>query len=109
MLANSLKAAVCQTLCKKKGGGRVVAMEILLSDMAIASLIREGRTHQIAGQMEMSGTRGMATMNDSLVKLVTSDLVEAEEAYLKAVDKDGLLSRFSKAGIPIPDIARPPG
>lgn len=108
MLSSSLKAAICQTLCKKKGGGRVAAMEIMLSDMAIASLIREGRTHQIAGQMEMSGTRGMATMNDSLAKLVKADLVEAEEAYLKAVDKDGLVSRFNKEGIPIPDIAKPP-
>src|SRR5882757_7167827 len=44
MLADSLKGVVSQTLCKKIGGGRVAAREILLSIPAVANLIREAKT-----------------------------------------------------------------
>src|SRR5262249_45914414 len=47
MLSESLKGVVAQTLIKKKGGGRVAALEILLVTPAIANLIREGKTFQI--------------------------------------------------------------
>src|SRR5947208_8996229 len=47
MLSESLKGVIAQTLCKKLGGGRVAAREILLSTPAIANLIREGKTFQI--------------------------------------------------------------
>ena len=52
MLAESLKGVVCQTLVKKKGGGRVAAHEILMVDRAVASLIREKNTHMIQNQMQ---------------------------------------------------------
>ena len=47
MLAESLKGVISQTLCKKIGGGRVAAREILLSIPAVTNLIREGKTFQI--------------------------------------------------------------
>src|SRR5207253_210380 len=47
MLAASLKGVISQTLCKKIGGGRVAAREILLVTPAIANLIREAKTFQI--------------------------------------------------------------
>ena len=92
MLSSSLKGVVAQTLCKKQGGGRVAALEVLLVNSAVSSLIREGKTHQIVSSMQMGGKAGMRLLNDSLAQLVKEGTVAPEEAYIKAVDKDGLVS-----------------
>jgi twitching motility protein PilT len=103
MLSESLKGVVAQVLCKKIGGGRVAAMEILLGNSAVASLVREGKTFQIPSIMQTSKGAGMVTMNDSLLTLVQKKLVEPKEAWMKAVDKNGLLAMFKNAGIPAPN------
>jgi twitching motility protein PilT len=105
MLANSLKGAVSQTLCKKKGGGRVAALEVLAVDHGVASLIRDGKTFQIPSQMQVGGAKGMILMNDSLARLVKDGIVEADEAYLKAIDKDDLISKFQRYGVALPAAA----
>jgi twitching motility protein PilT len=87
MLSESLKGVISQTLCKKIGGGRVAAREILLSIPAISNLIREGKTFQIPSIMQTSRRLGMVTLNDALIELVDKRQVEPREAYLKAVDK----------------------
>jgi twitching motility protein PilT len=102
MLSESLKGVVAQVLCKKIGGGRVAAQEVLLVNTAVASLIRDGKTFQIASIMQTSKGIGMVTMNDSLFQLVQSKQVASMEAYIKAVDKSGLLGMFKNAGIPSP-------
>ena len=53
--------------------------------------------------MQTSRKHGMIMMNDGLVDLVKRDLVTAEEAYLKAIDKQSLLVQFKNAGIPPPN------
>jgi twitching motility protein PilT len=106
MLADSLKGVVAQVLCKKKGGGRVAALEVLLGNMALASLIREGKTFQIPSIMQTSKKAGMTTMNDSLFSLVKQGLVEPKEAWMKSVDKSGLVGLFKSGGIPV-DFATP--
>jgi twitching motility protein PilT len=96
MLSESLKGVVAQTLCKKVGGGRIAALEVLLADSAIANLIREGKTTQIPSSMQTGKGKGMVTLNDALLTLVKSNTVEAKEAYVKAVDKvnfESLLKR----------------
>jgi twitching motility protein PilT len=87
MLSESLKGVISQTLCKKIGGGRVAAREILLSIPAVSNLIREGKTFQIPSIMQTSRRLGMVTLNDALIELVDKRQVEPREAYLKAVDK----------------------
>src|SRR5690606_26140605 len=81
MLADTLKGVVAQTLCKKVGGGRIAALEILLVNHAISNLIREGKTFQIPSVMQTSKAKGMCTLNDSLLDLVKKGLVEPAEAY----------------------------
>ena len=100
MLSEALKGVVAQVLCKKQGGGRAAAMEILLGNSAVASLIREGKTFQIPSIMQTSKAAGMITMNDSLLMLVQRKLVDPKEAWMKAVDKTGLVQMFKNAGIP---------
>ncbi|MEM1452904.1 MAG: type IV pilus twitching motility protein PilT, partial [Planctomycetota bacterium] len=108
MLSSSLKGVVAQTLCKKQGGGRAAALEVLIVNSAVSSLIREGKTHQITSSMQMGGKEGMRLINDSLCELVTTGKVAPDEAYLKAVDKGGLLAAFRAAGVAWnPEVAAP--
>jgi len=99
MLAESLKGVVSQTLCKKIGGGRAAAREVLLSIPAVTNLIREGKTFQIPSVMQTSKRLGMVTLNDALLELVDSGQVEASEAYAKAVEKTGFVASLKSRGV----------
>ena len=113
MLSESLKGVISQVLCKKVGGGRVAAREIMLSTPSISNLIREGKTFQIPSVLQTSRRLGMVTMNDALVELVDSKQVEPQEAYLKATDKVGILNMLKQRGKDVsfadPDDARAAG
>ncbi|MEZ5294407.1 MAG: type IV pilus twitching motility protein PilT [Vicinamibacterales bacterium] len=99
MLADGLKGVISQMLCKKVGGGRVPAMEIMVASPSISNLIREGKTFQIPSIMQSGKKLGMCLMNDSFVDLVKKNLVKPEDAYAKAVDKAGLLAQFRRSGV----------
>jgi twitching motility protein PilT len=92
MLSESLRGVIAQTLCKKIGGGRVAAREVLLSIPAVSNLIREGKTFQIPSIMQTNRKGGMVTLNDALMELVDAKLVEPKEAYMKSVEKQGILA-----------------
>jgi len=83
--ADSIEAVVTQTLCKKKGGGRVAALEILVATTAVRNLIREGKNHQIPSAMQVGQKDGMQTMDMSLVDLVNRGLITREEAQAKSM------------------------
>ncbi len=99
MLASSLKGVVAQNLLKKKGGGRVGALEVLVVNQAVSALIRDGKTSQIMSIMQTAKREGMTLLNEELTRFVKEDVVEAEEAWRKAVDKEDLLKHFESAGI----------
>ena len=92
MLSESMKGVISQTLCKKIGGGRIAAREILLSIPAVSNLIREGKTFQIPSVMQTSRRHGMITLGDALIELVDSGQVEPKEAYMKSADKLAFLA-----------------
>ena len=98
MLSESLKGVISQVLCKKIGGGRVAAMEILIGTTSVANLIREGKTFQIPSIMQTGKGAGMQTMNDALFDLVKKKLVEPQEAYSKAIQKAELKQMLERAG-----------
>jgi twitching motility protein PilT len=98
MLAESLKGVISQTLCRRKGGGRVAAREILLTTPAISNLIREAKTYQIQSVMQTSRRLGMVTLTDALIELVECGQVDASEAYAKAVDKSMILQALKSKG-----------
>ena len=98
MLSESLKGVICQVLCKKIGGGRVAAREIMLSTPSVSNLIREGKTFQLPSVLQTSRKLGMVTMNDALIELVDNNLVEPQEAYLKATDKVGITHMLKQRG-----------
>jgi twitching motility protein PilT len=101
MLSESLKGVISQTLCKKIGGGRAAAREVLLTTPAVSNLIREAKTVQIQSIMQTSRKLGMVTLNDALMELVDGGVVEPKEAYMKGVDKAGLLASFKQRGLDV--------
>jgi twitching motility protein PilT len=84
MLAESLQAIVTQTLCKKVGGGRVAALEILVGTPPVRHLIREAKNHQIPSAMQTGKKDGMETMDAALLTLLDKGLITKEEAQSKS-------------------------
>ena len=102
MLSESLKAVISQTLCKKIGGGRIAAHEILLVTPAVSNLIREGKTFLIHGVMQTSRQLGMQTLNDALADLVRTGRIDVREAWARALNKAELRTLFQQHGIAMP-------
>jgi twitching motility protein PilT len=98
LLSESLRGVIAQTLCRRKGGGRVAALEILLVTPAISNLIREGKTFQIPSIMQTAKGAGMVMLNDALLDLVGRGLVDPEEACSKAVAKAEMRALLARAG-----------
>ena len=101
MLSESLKGVIAQVLLKKIAGGRVAAHEILLSANAVANLIRDGKTFQLPSVIQTNKRAGMISLNDSLLNLVENKIVDPVEAYMKAADKEGIMSAYRTRGITI--------
>lgn len=98
MLSESLRGVVAQVLCRRIGGGRVAAREVLLSIPAVANLIREGKTFQIPSIMQTNRKVGMVMLNDALLDLVDQRVIEPREAYLKSAEKSGLVAALKQRG-----------
>ena len=99
MLAEALRGVIAQTLLKRKAGGRVAAMEILVVNQAVSSNIREGKTHVIHSAMQTGKNLGMQLMDDALMKLVDDDVITSQDALLKAVDREEFAKRLNAASV----------
>src|SRR6266511_4277994 len=87
-LSESLKGVVAQNLFKRiDKKGRVAAMEILVFTTAIANLVREGKTHQIPGMIQVGKKLGNQPLDDSIMEHLRMKRIAAEEAYDKCLDK----------------------
>ena len=91
MLSESLRAGISQTLLKKNGGGRGVAVhEIMIGTPAIRNLIRENKIAQMYSAIQTGQYVGMQTLDQNLSKLVKEGVVSRKEAQLKAANKDSI-------------------
>jgi twitching motility protein PilT len=99
MLADSLKGVVAQTLCHKISGGRVAAFEVLVVNSPVAALIREAKTHMLLSVIQTSKNVGMQNFCDELTRLTLTKQITPEEAYMKAVDKAEIETKFRLSGI----------
>jgi twitching motility protein PilT len=89
-LAENLKAVVSQELIRcADGRGRRAAHEVLVVNVAVQQMIREGKSFQIAGAITTGKRLGMQLMDQSLLSLVRAGEVDPDEAFLKAEDKWG--------------------
>jgi twitching motility protein PilT len=86
-----LEGVVCQSLLPKAGGGRVVALEIMIPTAGIRNLIREDKVHQIYSAMQTGQEKaGMQTMNQSLATLYQKKLITLETALGASSNRDEL-------------------
>jgi twitching motility protein PilT len=99
MLSESMKGVISQVLCKKKGGGRIAAYEVLLGNSAVSNLIREGKTFQLISTMQTGKAQGMQTLAEHLIDHVKNGRVEPREAYMKATDKAAFKELLAKNNI----------
>jgi twitching motility protein PilT len=99
MLGDALKGVVAQTLCRRIGGGRIAAFEVLVVSIPVANHIREGKAYMIPSVMQTSKNIGMQTFSDEFTRLVIEGKITAEEAYVKSIDKEDLRIALTNAGI----------
>jgi twitching motility protein PilT len=91
VLSFSIEGVMCQALLPKIGGGRVMAIEVMIPNPAIRNLIREDKIHQIYSQMQIGQSKfGMQTMNQSLCDLWHRKLITAETALERSTEVDEL-------------------
>ena len=89
MLSTSLVAVIAQSLLPKVGGGRIAAHEIMVTNHAIANLIREDKVHQIYSQMQLGQEdSGMQTQTQALTALFKQGLISRETALQYANKPD---------------------
>jgi twitching motility protein PilT len=92
-LSTALRVIVAQNLFKRiDRKGRCAALEILVCTSAVSSLIRDGKTVQIASAMQTGKAVGMQTLDDAIQELLSWKWISPEEAYEKSIDKN----RFAK-------------
>src|SRR5689334_16507244 len=87
-LSEALKGIVAQNLFKRVDKkGRVAALEILVFTTAIANLVREGKTHQIPGMIQVGKKLGNQPLDDAIMEHLRMKRISPEEAYDKCLDK----------------------
>ena len=87
-LSEALRGIVAQNLFKRiDRKGRVAALEILVFTTAVANLVREGKTHQIPGMIQVGKRLGNQPLDDSILEHLRMKRISPEEAYEKCLDK----------------------
>ena len=92
-LAASLLGIFSQRLIPRVSGGLIPAYELLINNNAVASLIREGKTHELNMVIETGSQDGMIDMNRSLADLVRRGEIAPEEAFSHSISPK-VLERF---------------
>ena len=94
VLADMLKGVINQHLCKKIGGGRVAAFELLVGGSAVSNCIRQAKNVQIATIMTTNRSEGHRHLNDELYDLVRKRQIEPLEALRHSEDRKDMKIRL---------------
>jgi len=95
-LATVLKTVVSQILLPGRDGGLIPAFEILHTNNAVQTLIREGKTHQINTLIQTSSNEGMITMDASMLKLYREGRVRSKTIIDHASDPHQMAIRLKE-------------
>ncbi|MDR2463224.1 MAG: PilT/PilU family type 4a pilus ATPase [Verrucomicrobiales bacterium] len=88
MLSTSLRGVVAQLLFKRADGkGRLAINEILISNPAVSSIIREGATFKLNDVLKTGRADGMQLMDDGIEYYLKQGIISGTEAYMKSIDK----------------------
>lgn len=87
---------VQQLIPRSDGLGRALALEVMIPNTAIRSLIREEKLQQIPSMIEIGTGEGMMTMNQSLFRLVKRNVITMDMAFKRSSDPEGLRRLMEK-------------
>ncbi|MEJ7709207.1 MAG: type II secretion system F family protein [Pyrinomonadaceae bacterium] len=95
-----LEGILCQALLPKMGGkGRAMALEVLVPNTAIRSLIREDKVHQIYSMMQTGQEKyAMQTFNQALAQLYFKRAISLEVAMQRSSNADELKDLIERTG-----------
>jgi twitching motility protein PilT len=79
-LSGSLLGVISQRLIPRIKGGLIPACEVMISNPAIANLIRENKIHELPLVIETSAEIGMLSLNRALADLVKRKEISLENA-----------------------------
>ena len=91
-LSMVLNAVVCQQLLPSVDGGLIPAFEIMTTNSAVRTLIRDEKTHQIDTILQSAG--GMQTMDSCIIKLFREGRISAKTAVDYAYNPDIMAKRI---------------
>jgi twitching motility protein PilT len=97
IMAGVLHGVISQRLLPRLGGGRIPAIEVLVSNARIAELIRERRTEEIPEAIAEGEFFEMQTFSKALISLVLGGLVEREVAADAASNRHDFLITLEHA------------
>jgi twitching motility protein PilT len=98
-LSSVLRGVLAQQLLRKKVGGRIAAVEVMFTNFAVSSMIREGKTHQITSAIAQGKKEGMISMDETLKGFIEDDVIDGVDALDKAVDKDAFRTYLTDKGL----------
>ena len=93
-LSSVLRAVICQQMLPKKGGGAIVAREILINTPGIANLIREDKIAHIPTAMQTGRSEGMILMDEAIRQLYAQGLIERETLLNRLRDGETLSTYY---------------
>jgi twitching motility protein PilT len=97
ILAGVLRGVISQRLLPRLGGGRIPAVEVMVTNNRIADLIREARTEEIPEAIADGAFFQMQTFSDALIELVLSGHVDREVAANAATNRHDFLVSLEHA------------
>lgn len=86
-IADTLQVVITQVLVKKQSGGLLPALELLRINLGISAIIKEGKTHMIANQIQSGKATGNILLNEYLIELIKANQITVQEAYMKSLNK----------------------
>lgn len=95
-LSTNLIAVLSQTLCPRRGGGRIAAYEFMVVTPAIANLIRENKVYRIESSIQIGKKLGMQLLDDHLWELYDKDLIDLEELVDKSRNPGDMVEKAEK-------------
>jgi twitching motility protein PilT len=97
IMAGVLRGVVSQRLLPRAAGGRVAAVEVMITNARIADLIRENRADEVVDAIGEGDFFGMQTFQQALIELVTRGDVDRETAANAAGSRHDFLVALERA------------
>jgi len=98
-LAMALTAVMIQTLVPSSSGRRVPAVELLMLSYGTRHHIRRNALQHLHQEITLTKNLGSQTLEESLARLVMERKIDREEAMMRAVHQDDLISLLKSAHI----------